>query len=166
MLSSRLSDRAAFSIGSRRFTADVFCFAIRRSELQTRDYVTWTSLGSMLKRWPLHSADSQRRQGPAMVSHQPASRSRGLLTFNGTLLKKKVQRFLWRHSWPRRSKSKSSPIGRPQPASNHSCRKKSGFWQGYASKLGISPATAANPLSQIHRSISFDDLTPMTGGAL
>lgn len=41
-------------------------------------------------------------------------------TLRGTLLKKKLHRFLLRHSSLSRSRSNSSPIGQPHPASSHS----------------------------------------------
>lgn len=68
------------------------------------------------------------------------------------------------HSSPNLSRSNNSPIGSPHPASNHSCSQNLASWHGHASKLGWSPATAANPWSQSQWSVSSDDSTPMAGG--
>src|SRR6187402_2041855 len=85
----------------------------------------------------------------------------GGLTFNGILLKKKVHFLSLLHSSASFSRSNNSPIGKPQPANSHSCIQKSSLWNGSASNAIMSPATAANPSSQIQFSISSPDVTPI-----
>ncbi|QBZ58018.1 hypothetical protein PoMZ_02957 [Pyricularia oryzae] len=80
------------------------------------------------------------------------------VTLHGSLATKKDQRRSFLQCSASLSRSNSSPMGQPQPASRTSCMYQS-FLEGQHSKLGWSPATALK-FSQIQRSTSSDCSTP------
>jgi hypothetical protein len=83
-------------------------------------------------------------------------------TFRGTLDKKKLHLPVRLHISLKPSKSNISPMGIPQPASNHSCKHHiaSPPLTGLLSKLGQSPATAANWFSHRNLRVASLDSTP------
>jgi hypothetical protein len=95
-------------------------------------------------------------------------RNQGKPTFRGILDKKKLYRPTSLQYLDSPSKSNISPIGVPQPASTHSCKLNSlsacAPRIGARSKLGASPATAANCLSHNQRTMPSVASTPLKSG--
>lgn len=114
-----------------------------------------------------HWEGLQLRLVPMLKMSQPkyrSTRDTRRLTFKGSLEMKNVYFPNSLQIVPKCSKSNSSPIGIPRPASNHSYRFHCSAVQGHFSKDLVSPATAANLVFPRNSRSSFEVSKPMFSG--